>query len=87
MSNRVFRITFVCPRCGDTHVHRGPVEYCMYGAAYLIDHGSPMVTVADEGFMQEADMDFAEWLEHNGIDVGESELIWGGFSHRAGGRS
>lgn len=53
----------------------------MPGAAMLIDSGAPGVQVAQEGWAQMYEIDFADWLQSKGVKIGE-EVEWGGFRHR-----
>lgn len=77
----VYRITWVCARCGNWHRKRGPLGFVIRGAAILLDEGSSCVSIEEEAWAQCKDVDITDWLRDNGVDVGTSDIQWGGFSH------
>lgn len=84
MPDMTFRLTWVCSHCGGSHRKRGPIGFVMRGAAHLVDdEGAKCVQIAEEGWAQEADIDFMDWLQSKGVNVGE-DVEWGSFSHRKG---
>lgn len=83
MTELVYRLTYVCPQCQEPHVKRGSFHQACRGAAYVLDQGSPYVEIGNEGFMQEIDLDFSEWLACKGVELEAGE--WDGILHGVGG--
>lgn len=75
------RLVWICLDCGNFHLKRGPLSFCMRAGAMLLDQGSPAVQITQEAWSQCYDMDFHDWLAEKGI-VLSSEVEWGGFRHR-----